>query len=275
MVERHGDELGRAAGLVEVLPQRHLAGAAEVPDARLGTAVGHHQQLLQRGQAFEDLVELGGEVEVLAGVAVAGAGDQHLRFDLAEAVDHALGAEVRRAARPGGAQAGGGEHADHRLPGIRHAGGDPVAGADADGAQALLQAGDVGGEFRVAEHLAAAVLADGDQRRMAVAAVQQVLGEAQGGAGEPARIRHRRAFLQHRPRRGAEIDAEEVDDRLPEIGAPGDAPGVQPGVVAQLQAVALVDVAAEGIHPRGGDAFGTGTPERLVHRSLQRYCLSL
>ncbi|MCY1450777.1 hypothetical protein D9M71_676080 [compost metagenome] len=130
-------------------------------------------------------------------------------------------------------------------------------------------------QLGIAEHLAAAILADGDQRGMPVAAMQQVFGEAQGGAGEPARVRHRRAFLQHCARRIAEIDAEEIDDGLPEPGSVGDAPGVQVGVVVQFKAVTLVHLAAEGVHPRGGDAFGGGGPEWLVHRRLQRYCLSL
>ena len=56
-----------------------------------GPCVRHDDQLLQGRQAFEDFVELGGLVDVFAGVAVTGAGDQHFRFDLAETVDHALG----------------------------------------------------------------------------------------------------------------------------------------------------------------------------------------
>ena len=83
LLEGHRGELRFTAGLVEVLPQGDASGAAEVacPGRRVG--VGHHHQLLQRGQALKDFVELAGQVEVLAGIAITGGGDQHLGFDLA------------------------------------------------------------------------------------------------------------------------------------------------------------------------------------------------
>ncbi|MCY1186614.1 hypothetical protein D9M73_275030 [compost metagenome] len=67
----------------------------EVFDAGFGPCVRHDDQLLQGRQALKDFVDLGGLVDLLAGVTIAGAGDQHFRFDLAEAVDHPLSAEVR------------------------------------------------------------------------------------------------------------------------------------------------------------------------------------
>lgn len=265
LLEGHRGEDRLALGLVEPVPQRDLRLAAVVLRLRLRTVVGHHQQLLQAGQAGEHLVELGGQVQRLAGVAVAGAGDQHARFDLAEAVDHTLGTEVRRAARPGRAEAGGGEHADHGLPGVRHQRGDPVAGAYAQGGEALLQARHVTGQFGVAEHLAATVFAHRDQRRGIIAAAQQVFGEIQRGAGEPARRGHLRAFLEDRTRRLLEAHLEEVDDGLPERLAPLHAPGMQRRVVDQAEGVPLVDEASEGLHATGGDAFGGRAPERCGH----------
>ena len=73
----------------------------------------------------------------LAAVAVAVDGEQHLRLDLREAVDHAARAEVRRAAttrsRRCDAQA---RKRDDRLGDVRQVGGDAVARADAERAQA-------------------------------------------------------------------------------------------------------------------------------------------
>ena len=43
--------------------------------------------------------------------------------------------------------------------------------------QGALQPGDMGGQLRMAELLAATILADGHQRRVTVTATQQMLGE--------------------------------------------------------------------------------------------------
>ncbi|MNF55487.1 hypothetical protein D3C84_369500 [compost metagenome] len=170
LVEGDRGEGRLAARVVEVVPEVDSGTGYEVRHAGVATGAGHYQQLLQRRHAPEDFIELGGQVQVLAGIAVAGCGDQHLGLDLSEAVDHSLGAEVRRTGRPGGAQAGGCEHAGHRLPGIGHEGRDPVANANPCRPQALLQAGDMGGQLGIAELLAAAILAYGHQGWMVVAA---------------------------------------------------------------------------------------------------------
>ncbi|MOA36778.1 hypothetical protein D3C78_1583220 [compost metagenome] len=95
MGEGHRDEIRFAAGCVEIVPQCHVGRGAEVCDVRLRPRIRNHDQLLQRRQALEDLVDLGGLVDLFAGIAVTGAGHQHFRFDLAETVNHPLGAEVR------------------------------------------------------------------------------------------------------------------------------------------------------------------------------------
>ena len=64
---------------------------------------------------------------------------------------------------------------------------------------------------------------------------------------------------------GAKADLEELDDGLPEGFALRHAPGVQARVVGQLQAMALIDEAAEGVHPGGGDTFLGGGPQGLLH----------
>ena len=93
--ERHGDEIRLATDFVEVLPQADIGRCMEVVDTRLWPSVRNNDQLLQGRQPFEDFIDLGGLLDVLAGVAISAAGDQHFWFDLAKAVDDALGAEVR------------------------------------------------------------------------------------------------------------------------------------------------------------------------------------
>ncbi len=88
---------------------------------------------------------------LLAVVGVAVAGDQHLRLDLGEPVDHAARAEVRRARRPDRAQARGGEQADDGLGHVRQQRGHPVTASDPEDAQAPGDPGHLGGEFAVGE----------------------------------------------------------------------------------------------------------------------------
>ena len=118
----------------------------------------------------EDFVELVGEVQLLAGVAVASGSDQHLGLDLTETINDPLGAEIRRATRPGGAEAGGGEHTDHGLPGVGHECSHPITDAHARVLQGALQSGDMGSQLRMAELFATAILADGHQCWMTVTA---------------------------------------------------------------------------------------------------------
>jgi len=266
MVERHRDEFRRAAGLVEVAPQGDAGLGLIVLDAGLGPCIRDDDQLFQGRQAFEDFIELGALVDGFAGITVAGAGDQHLGLDLAEAVDDALGAEVWRGARPDRAEAGGGQHADQGLPGIGHARGDPVPPADTGRPQAVLQAGDVGGQFGVGQLFALAVLADRHHRRVIVAATQQVFGKIQARARKPLGAGHLGIFDQHCAGRAAKLHLEECHDRLPEIRALVDAPLVQGRVVAELHAVAIIDKTSEVVHPRGADTFRGGLPEDFGHQ---------
>ncbi|MNW13546.1 hypothetical protein D3C71_2115310 [compost metagenome] len=48
LIERHLGECRLAAGLVEILPERHPGAGPEVFDAGRGLGVGHHDQLLER-----------------------------------------------------------------------------------------------------------------------------------------------------------------------------------------------------------------------------------
>ena len=135
MTERHLLELelrGRHRRVVHDLIPGLGPG---IPGDRLPGRSGHVDHLLEAGQQRDDLLHLGAAVVVPAAVAVAVYAEQDLRRQLAESVADPTPAEVGGAAGPDGADAGRGQHRDHRLRDVRHAGGDPVAGADAHGAQ--------------------------------------------------------------------------------------------------------------------------------------------
>ena len=109
------------------------------PGRRVGQcvrAVGDVHDVLDGRQPGADLGDLLAAVDVLGAVAVAGDGQQHLRLDLPEPVDHAAGAELRGAARPDRAQAGGGQERHQGLGDVRQVGHHPVAPADAEPLQA-------------------------------------------------------------------------------------------------------------------------------------------
>ncbi len=182
----HGIGPGLRAGAlvdqagIEVL--HHVRGAAEI---------GHHDDRAQRRQLGDDLAELVGDVEGLAAVVVAVAGDQHLGLDLAEAVEHALDAEIGRAGRPHRTDRSGGEHADDALGHVGHDGGHPVADAHAGLAQGLRGARDLGGELAPAHAALDLVLAPEHERvAVAILVLEQVLGEVQARARKEPRARH-------------------------------------------------------------------------------------
>ena len=70
--------------------------------------VWHNNHMLDGGKLGQDLLHLRPAVEGLAAIEVAIGGDQHLGFDLTEAVEDTARAEIRRARRPDGAEARGG-----------------------------------------------------------------------------------------------------------------------------------------------------------------------
>ena len=126
--ERHRLE-GELTGLGEQL----------VPAQRVGqrwfAPYGTWTTWRTRRQARADLGDLLAAVDVLAAVAVARDGEQHGGLDLPEPVHHAARAELRGAARPDRAQAGGGEERHQRLRDVRQVRHHPVAPADAEPGQ--------------------------------------------------------------------------------------------------------------------------------------------
>ena len=95
------------------------------------TEIAMHDEVLHARQRGAQFLHHVGAVEVLAAVADAVAGDQHLRLDLLEAVEHGGGAHVGRAQAPHAADAGHGEEGDHRLGDVRQVGRDAIAGLHA------------------------------------------------------------------------------------------------------------------------------------------------
>ncbi len=92
--------------------------------------------VLDAADGLADRRDLWAPIDVLVAVPVAADGEQHLRFDLTEAVDHAALAELARARRPHRAEAGAGEEGDERLRDVRHVPDDAVTRPDAQTFQA-------------------------------------------------------------------------------------------------------------------------------------------
>ena len=131
----------------------------------------------------------------------------------------------------------------------------------------------MGGQFGIAQLLAGTVFTDSHQGRVVIAAAQQVFGKVQCCTGKPVGAGHGIAFLQHCLGLGAKADFKELDNPLPEGLTLRHAPGVQGRIVGQLQAVALIDEAAEAVHPSGGDTFGRRRPQWLLHRASSSFLL--
>src|SRR5581483_2909081 len=133
-----------------------------------------------------DLGDLLVPLDELVAPAVAADGEQQLRLELAEAVDDAAHAELRRAGRPDRADAGGGQEGDERLGNVREVRDDAVAGLDADPEEARARPGDLLPQVAEGELDRAAGLRvgdDGDRARVLVAA-EHVLRVVQPRAGE-------------------------------------------------------------------------------------------
>ena len=83
------------------------------PRSRARLRVGHDDDAARRVGSFAAIsARRGDDVDRLAVVEVAVGGEQHLGLDLAEAVEHALHAEIGRARRPDRAEARRRQHRD-------------------------------------------------------------------------------------------------------------------------------------------------------------------
>ena len=235
MAERHLLELELRGRHRRVIHELVPGPGPERPRDRQPGGSRHVDNLFQAGQQRDDLRHLGTAVVVLAAVAVAVHAEQDLRRQLPEPVADPAPAEVGRAAGPDGADAGGGQHGDHRLRDVRHAGGDPVAGADAHGAQPGGEHPDAVREVRPGQArerrgfrlVVQGVLAG-------PLAAQHVLRVVQPGPGEPVGAGHGPG-TENRRRRDRGLDAAVIPDRLPEAVKVGHRPVPQRVITGEVK----------------------------------------
>ena len=184
-------------GLVPAQPlvESHRLGNIGHVDVRI--QIGNDDHLAHRRQALGDLAHTLERVVRLPVVAVAVGAEQHLGLDLAEAVDHAVDAEIGRARRPDDALRQRGERQHAGLGQVRDEGGGAIAGAQPDAEQRLHCPRDVARQVGVAHPAPEAVLVPEHQRIAAIAAAQQVLRDVEACLGIPARAGHLVAVHQH------------------------------------------------------------------------------
>ena len=228
------------------------------------------------GQGRHHLVQHRGAGELLAAVPVAVAGDEHLRLDLGEPVDHAARAEIRRARRPDRAQARGGEQADDRLGHVRQQRRHPVATTDPQRAQATGHPRHLGGELSVAEAPSPASFGIKDYGRtvgIGPRGPQRVTGVVQRGAVEPPDVGHDLAG-QGRTVAPVAEHLEVVPDRRPELPGLRHRPLPKVLIAAEVQLVTGLQPAHEAGDPGVADRLVVRLPEHRAVAAAQQITLA-
>ena len=202
------------------------------PGARLAEE-RHDDRALDPRHGREDPGHDGPGVDALAVVTVAVGRDQHARGDLAEAVDDAVHAEVRRARGPDGAEARRRQHRNDRLRAVRQESGDPVTRHHAGGRETGRHAGDGSAQLVHRELAPLALFAAEDHCGGVVALAQQMGREIEFAAGEPARVHDVVGTRQRLFRRSVEVDRAEAAECFPERSRMLDRPAIQRGVVVE------------------------------------------
>ena len=189
-------------------------------DGGPGIEVRHHHDRLEGWQLPNDLAHHLTAVERLPAIAVPIHREEHLRLDLAEAVDYAGRTHVGRRAGPDRAQARAREHGDDGLGDVRQVSGYAITRPDAETRERCGQRPDLFAEGapRQFEGRSRLGLEDESRARHPLRperSPERLLRVAYRRSFEPARAGHHPA-LEHALVRAMRDHTAEVPDRCPE-----------------------------------------------------------
>ncbi len=207
--------------------------------------IRHDKCVLDARQLPDDFANLVADPDRLSGVGVAVAGHEKLRFDLTEAIENALHAEIGGSARPYRAKRGSGQHSDDGLRHVRDQRRDTVALADAARREGLLSLADCCVQLRPAHAPFDLVLAPEDERGRAVILAEQILGVVQPRALEKARILELLAGAKDRPFAAVSDHPEKIPGSRPEGVRFANREGMNVAVRPAVQPVCRVDLRHE------------------------------
>ena len=235
MIERQPDkcDLPRGAMRTEkILEQHGLGGLGKIGCRR---QVRNDDNAHQAADSRRHRGYLLQAVDALAVVVVAVGGDEQLRLDLTETIEHALHAEVRRSRGEDRTDAGGGQHRHYGLGQIGQVGGDPVATLDAEIFQRRSELRHLAVQVVVGEPPCDLVLAAKDDGVRGAAVPQEILGIVETRLRKPAGARHPVAIFDHRGAAFADHPGV-VPERAPELLGLRDRPAMESGVIGKRQA---------------------------------------
>ena len=127
------DKIGEGNGFGEAFGQR----------IDFCVQIRNQHESLYAGQLGHEFGQFRRHIDRFTVVPIAVAGNQHLRFSLTEAIQHALNTKIRRSAGKYRPQAGSGQHRNQRFRQIGQVSGHSITGNDADIAQRGGELGDV------------------------------------------------------------------------------------------------------------------------------------
>ena len=284
MVEREPLEFERSLPRRRPQPLVPQHSAPDLVDRGPLREVRNDHHLLDRRDPPGDVGDAPEAVDLLSAVATPVGTEQDAWRDLAEAVHDARHAEVGRAGRPDGAEARGREHRDHRLGDVRHEPRHAISRPEACRAQRRRDPSRRGVERAVTQLAPRAGLIPCHERRVCVAPPQQVFGEVQARAREPAWPLHwvgrGHAVQPHSnlvPRLGSSVPlcrnhAAEAPHGRPEPLRRCDRPAVQRGIVGDVRPILPTHCCDEGGQVCAGHPVGRRRPEGGV---VQSYFVTL